>query len=208
MNNSKIEWKSLKSYEEDRIPRKITYSPEGCACKTQCCNQEKDVEVEKERILIDLLFLDLSVCTRCQGTDENLDAAVAEVSRVLESTGREVVVNRVHVLSEELARKYHFVSSPTIRVNGQDIQMDIRESLCESCGDLCGDSVDCRVWVYRGKEYTEPPKAMIMEAILREVYGSREKVEESKEYVLPENLKRFYEKMRLKEDEIHTDAVD
>lgn len=198
MNNTKIEWRNQKPAEADKTPLKIRYSPEGCDCETQCCSPQQDMEVEKERILIDLLYLDLSVCTRCQGTDENLDAAVAEVSKVLESTGTDVVVNRVHVLSEKLARKYQFVSSPTIRVNGRDIQMDIRESLCESCGDLCGDSVDCRVWAYRGREYTEPPKAMIIESILREVYGSHETGGETTEYVLPENLKRFYDKMKLK----------
>lgn len=198
MNNTKIQWRNKKPEETDKIPLRVHYSPEGCDCSPECCSTRKDTGAEKERILIDLLFLDLSVCTRCQGTDENLDAAVAEVSKVLESTGTEVVVNRVHVLSEELARRYQFVSSPTIRVNGRDIQMDIRESLCESCGDLCGDSVDCRVWVYRGREYTEPPKAMIIESILREVYGSREAGGETAEYALPENLKRFYDKMKLK----------
>lgn len=29
----------------------------------------------------------------------------------------------------------------------------------------------CRIWVYRGEEYTEAPVAMIVEAILREVFG-------------------------------------
>ncbi len=75
--------------------------------------------------------------------------------------------------------------------------MDVKESLCESCGDLCGDEVECRVWVYQGKEYTVPPKAMIMEAILKEVYGGDKGsniVEQ--EYVMPENLKQFYAAMK------------
>ena len=69
---------------------------------------------------------------------------------------------------------------------------------CESCGDLCGDNVDCRVWVYQGQEYTVPPKAMIIDAILKEVYNSNDKKEEMQEYILPENLKRFYETMKKK----------
>jgi len=109
-------------------------------------------------LVIDFLYLDLSVCTRCQGTDTSLDEALAEVSRVLEATGTEVIVNKINVNTEELAIKHRFLSSPTIRVNGHDIQMEVKESLCESCGDLCGDEVDCRVWVYQGKEYTVPPK--------------------------------------------------
>jgi len=60
--------------------------------------------------------------------------------------------------------------------------------------------VDCRVWVYQGREYTVPPKAMIIEAILKEVYGGgsseQAKQEAEQEYVIPENLKRFYAAMK------------
>jgi O-phosphoseryl-tRNA(Cys) synthetase len=174
----------------------------GCSCGSGCCDISTDTKDDKKRIVIDLLFLDLSVCTRCQGADTSLDDALADVSKVLEATGVEVLVNKVHVLSEELAKEYQFVSSPTIRVNGRDIQMEVKESLCESCGDLCGDDVDCRVWVYQGQEYTVPPKAMITEAILQEVYGSNDKKEEKQEYIIPENLKRFYETMKKKNGEI------
>ena len=31
------------------------------------------------------------------------------------------------------------------------------------------------MWVYKGKEYNVPPKAMIVDVILREVYGNTEK---------------------------------
>ena len=170
----------------------------GCCCGSDCCDTSKNTEDDKKHIVIDLLYLDLSVCTRCQGTDTSLDNALMDVSKVLEATGVEVVVNKIHVLSEELAKEYQFVSSPTIRVNGRDIQMELKESLCESCGDLCGDNVDCRVWVYQDQEYTVPPKAMITDAILKEVYSGNHKNEENQEYTIPENLKRFYEKMKKK----------
>lgn len=164
-----------------------------CSCGPSCCDVEKTTEVKKRNIIIDFLYLDLSVCTRCQGTDTSLDEALAEVSKVLEATGVEVVVNKINVTTEELAVKHRFVSSPTIRVNGRDIQMEVKESLCESCGDLCGNEVDCRVWVYQGTEYTVPPKAMIIEAILKEVYGGdRDDNIATQEYVIPENLKHFY----------------
>lgn len=152
--------------------------------------------METKKIEIDLLYLDLSVCNRCQGTDTSLDNALEDVSKVLESTGVEVVLNKVHVLNEDLARKYQFVSSPTIRVNGADIQLEVKESLCESCGELCGDTVDCRVWVYQGKEYTVPPKALITDAILRAVYGSNNQKVEQNGYIIPENLKRFYKSIK------------
>ncbi|MGB9792541.1 MAG: DUF2703 domain-containing protein, partial [Thermacetogeniaceae bacterium] len=146
-------------------------------------------------------YLDLSVCERCQGTESSLEEALDEVKRVLELTGVEVIVNKIHIDSEEKAVRYRFRSSPTIRINGKDIQLETKESLCESCGDLCGDEVDCRVWVYNGKEYNVPPKGMIVDAILREVYGSGDdspKSDERKDYELPENLKKFFTAMKKK----------
>lgn len=193
--NGGIQMKALKMEWEDK-------DAAGCSCGTDCCDTSKEKENNERSIVIDLLYLDLSVCTRCQGTDTSLDNALDDVAKVLEATGVEVVVNKVHVVSEELANEYQFVSSPTIRVNGRDIQMEVKESLCESCGDLCGDDVDCRVWVYQGQEYTVPPKAMITEAILKEVYGSDEQREAKRDYNMPENLKRFYEIMKSKDNHI------
>ena len=57
--------------------------------------------------------------------------------------------------------------------------------------------MDCRVWVYKGKEYNIPPKAMIIDAILREVYSDKQGQlndrADSKAYQLPDNLRRFFE---------------
>lgn len=200
-------YKILNLTESQESPINTLNNAGGCPCGFDCCNTSKDTEDDKGRIVIDLLYLDLSVCTRCQGTDTSLDNALMDVSKVLEATGVEVVVNKVHVLSKEQAKKYQFVSSPTIRVNGRDIQMEVKESFCESCGDLCGDNVDCRVWVYQGQEYTVPPKAMITDAILKEVYNSNNKKEKMKEYILPENLKQFYETMKKKSGVTSNNAV-
>lgn len=175
-----------------------------CSGASVCCGSIpdsliKEINLKKKQIIIDFLFLDLSVCTRWQDTDESLDQALSEISRVLEAAGNEVIVNKVNVNTEELAVAHKFVSSPTIRVNGYDIQMHVKESLCESCGDLCGDDVDCRIWVYEGQEYTVPPKAMIIESILKAVYGGYQGVPVSEQqYILPENLKRFYAAMKNK----------
>lgn len=171
---------------------------EICSCSgADCCGPIH----EKRKIVIDFLYLDLNICTRCQGTDNSLDEALNEVSKVLESTGVEVIVNKINVVSEELAIQHKFISSPTIRVNGHDIQMEVKESLCESCGYLCGDEVDCRVWTYQGQEYNVPPKAMIVEALLKEVYGNGSTNEEDKEYILPENLRHFYASMNGKQED-------
>lgn len=99
------------------------------------------------------------------------------------------------VASEEQARRLRFVSSPTIRVNGSDIAFELLESSCGSdpCTDGCGGHVDCRVWVYRGQEYTKAPVGLIVDAVLREVYAPRAPaVDGTEPYELPENLERFF----------------
>ncbi|NCC75578.1 MAG: DUF2703 domain-containing protein [Clostridia bacterium] len=151
-------------------------------------------------LVIDFLYLDLEVCTRCQGTDDTLDQAVADVSSILQSAGIEVVINKVNVNTEELAILYQFASSPTIRIDGHDIAVDVKENQCDSCGDLCGDTVDCRIWTWHGVDYTEPPKAMIIDAILKTVYGgcASPSAEALKPYEVPENLHKFYDAMKQK----------
>lgn len=142
-----------------------------CSCGSDCCGEEQ----RKKQLVVDFLYLDLSVCERCEGTENNLDEALDEVSGVLKAAGFEIVVNKINIISKELAIKHQFLSSPTIRINGNDIELEVRESSCKECGDLCGDDVDCRIWVHEGIEYNEPPKAMIINAILKEVYGGRDR---------------------------------
>lgn len=149
-----------------------------------------------DRLRIEFLFLDLTSCTRCLGADRSLESALDIVGEVLEATGVEVEVDKILVESAEQARALRFVSSPTIRVDGRDVALELRESSCgsEACTDGCGDQIACRVWVHRGREYTEPPVAMIVDAILEHVYSgpSPRARGEAQSYELPENLARFF----------------
>jgi hypothetical protein len=146
-----------------------------------------------DNLIIDFLYLDLSTCTRCRGTDRSLEAALTAAGDVLNAAGVEVEVRKVHIRSAAEARAWRFVSSPTIRINDVDIAFELRESSCgsEACVDGCGDHVDCRVWVFGGREYTEPPVELIVDAILRQVYGPTAQVED-RPYELPHNLQRFF----------------
>lgn len=167
-----------------------------CGCQSGCCGQEQ----KPKQVKVDFLYLDLSVCERCQGTESNLSEAIREVSGVLSAAGYEVVLNSVNITTQALAEKYRFVSSPTIRINDRDIALEVKESPCTECGDLCGDDVDCRVWIHEGEEYTEPPKALIVNAILKAVYGNAPGPQAPGIYVMPENLRTFFEgKSRLGE---------
>jgi hypothetical protein len=91
-----------------------------------------------QTIEVDFLYLDLTTCSRCRGSDAALDEAVEIVRPVLEMMGASIEVRKTLVETEEQARALGFVSSPTIRVNGRDIAGEPIESSCE-----CG-GVDCR----------------------------------------------------------------
>jgi hypothetical protein len=158
-------------------------------------DEEAGMLTAMRTIAIDFLYLDLDVCTRCIGTNTNLEAALSEVSQILRAAGVAVSVTKTLVQSEEQARALQFFSSPTIRLNGKDIALEFRESRCESCESCtCNGTVNCRVWVFQGREYTEAPKAMIIDAILREVYASQlVSVPAGVPFGdVPENLKRFF----------------
>lgn len=150
----------------------------------------------RRKIDIDFLFLDLKTCTRCVGTDQNLEKALTAVEQVLHFSGVEVNLNKLLIDSPAKAAAHSFVTSPTIRVNGRDIALETRESKCDSCTDLCGcaEGTNCRVWLYRGQEYTEAPVAMIVEAIFQEVLQTPQPATQTTFVYedVPENLKRFF----------------
>jgi hypothetical protein len=149
----------------------------------------------RKKVEIDFMFIDLDTCTRCKGTDENLETALGTVRGILETAGVEVMVRKTLVETEDQARQLGFVSSPTIRVDGKDIALEPRESSCATCAETCGceGEIDCRVWLYQGKEYDAAPVPMIVDAILAAVYGTKEEMPEPEESkAVPENLQRFF----------------
>lgn len=154
------------------------------------------VETAEPRVIeIELLALDLTRCTRCVGTRDNIERAIEAVSAVLEVTGAQVNVKQLVIESEEQAREVRFVSSPTIRIDGKEIAFESLESQCDSCTELCGcdEGTSCRVWRYQGKEFTEAPVGLIVEALLREIGGGdRTGGDTADAAELPENLRRFF----------------
>lgn len=164
-------------------------------------NAQETLE-QKKKIMIDFLYLDLSICQRCQGTETNMDAALEDVAKILDTQGYEIEMKRIHVNSREIATRYEFVSSPTIRVNGQDIDLSQKESLCQDCGDLCGDTVDCRVWVYKNEEFTTPPKEMIIDAILKAAESKLLQFPMGAGYELPQNLKVYFDSLDRQQDKL------
>jgi len=96
-------------------------------------------------IEIELLALDLTSCTRCVGTLENIERAIDTVRPVLEVTGAQVNVRRLVIESEEQARQYRFVTSPTVRINGKDIAFSRPLKASATLARTCADATKARI---------------------------------------------------------------
>jgi hypothetical protein len=145
-------------------------------------------------LTIELLALDLSTCGRCTGTSANLDEALGLASARLREAGIATQVRRTIVASEEQAVRLRFLSSPTIRVDGRDVALELRESDCGDCADLCGSDggVGCRVWVWEGREYVEAPVPLLVDAVLEAATKPAAPAAPTGPFRLPENLHGFF----------------
>ncbi|MGN1015019.1 MAG: DUF2703 domain-containing protein [Butyricicoccus sp.] len=160
-----------------------------CGCG---CGYTADAEMDAgKKLRIEYLYLDLNTCDRCIGTDAVLDNVIEVLRPALELAGYEVDYQKREMTTAQLAKQYHFLSSPTILVNGHDILGDVRESNCGCCGEIAGVDVNCRVFEYEGKSYEVPTKEMLANAILKSL--NAQSACSCDTYELPENLKRFYE---------------
>lgn len=150
---------------------------------------------QSQTLDIKLLAVDLDTCTRCVGSLTNIQQAIELLQEILAATGVSVSVSQILIESEEQARQHQFVTSPTIRINDADIALETLESHCDSCTDLagCDRGVACRVWHYRGEEYTEAPVGAIVDAILGAIYRERDALTSPSTYTgVSDNLKPFF----------------
>lgn len=150
-------------------------------------------ETSEKKVLVEYLYLDLHTCERCIGTDGVLDEVVMTLTPSIRLAGYEIEYNKIEMKTAEIAVKHRFLSSPTIRVNGQDICGPVKENSCGCCSEISGSDVDCRVFEYKGETYEVPPKAMLAEAILTSVFGQTGSGCSCGGYELPENLRDFFE---------------
>ena len=171
--------------------------------KSSCCasgvqDEKAQVAVVRRTLEVEFLYLDRMICERCKGTETVIKEAVEEAQRILGPTGVEVSLKMTHVQTEEQAIALGFVSSPTMRIMGRDATVDVKENECKGCGDLGGCDITCRVWTWQGKEFSVPPKAMLLDAILRDAYlhPSDGRFLPKPLETLPENLKKFFQGVR------------
>ena len=154
----------------------------SCGCK----------ETSGKKVIVEYLYLDIDTCDRCIGTDTVLDEVMMILTPAFHLAGYEVVYNKTKMETAEIAIKHHFISSPTIRINGNDVCQSVSESSCGCCSDISGTDVDCRVFEYNGENYEVPPKEMLADAILKAVFVQDEGGCSYGNYELPDNLKQFF----------------
>ena len=160
---------------------------------SQKTNKKENKKMEnKKTVKIELMYLDTTVCERCQGTEQNFDKAVTKAKTALQKDGYQIETAKIHIDSLETAKKYQFYSSPTVRVNEIDILGEIKENNCESCGSLCNSVIDCRTFTYKGKNYDAAPADMIYDAIIATVKSGKP-AGKAKAYKVPANLIQFFE---------------
>lgn len=172
-----------------------------CGTSTQHAGAEASVrETPRRRLNIELLVIDLETCARCVPTGERLRAAIRLLAPAAEALGIGLTYRETVVQTAEEAKARALLSSPTIRINGRDIAQDIRESECESCGDLTdnGVGVDCREWHYRGQVYSAAPLPFLVETLMDAMLGLDDAplVATVPLNELPENLQRFFDNKR------------
>lgn len=87
----------------------------------------------------------------------SLEPALNILNQILEEEEVETQITRINVDSEELVKKHRFLGSPSIQINGQDIEIASRSS-----NDF---GQKCRIYDNNGVLSGVPPKSMIKRAI-------------------------------------------
>jgi len=162
--------------------------PECCLDPATCCPSPRS----QRTITIEVFYLDSDVCDRCRNTLTALDDAVTLMKPVIRALGCTLTIHRVHITSLSLAQQHRFLGSPTVRVNGRDVNENLAEDSCLACGSLCGDSVTCRIFTYQGQTTQILPLGLMIEAMMRALLSPTSH-QDNTPYEVPENLTCFFQ---------------
>jgi len=100
----------------------------------------------------------------------NRQSAVARVQEVLREENISAELLEASVSQESTARELHFPASPTIRVNGLDVEPEVRTS--REYG------IRCRTYVVNGRRVGLPSRELLRQAICEARSGSSTKAPE------------------------------
>jgi len=87
---------------------------------------------------------------------------VETIEEILKEYKIQALVRKVRVATQEEAERLRFPGSPTVRINGVDIDPAVKETR---------GVIGCRVYTYGGRIYEHPPRDMILKALKRLVKG-------------------------------------
>lgn len=99
--------------------------------------------------LVEILYTD--ECPFWKRTAELVEEVNTELST-------EATIKKVKIANEQDARKLRFPGSPTVRINGVDIDSEASETK---------GFIGCRIYRYKNRVYESPPKEMIKNAFKR-----------------------------------------
>ncbi len=117
---------------------------------------------------IELLYI--LDCPWCLKTKKLIKESLSELR--LKADIKEILID-----SDEKAKKHNFAGSPTVRIDGKDIQEEVSKGQCLPCEELAESTKEttkfvkqecrcgCRIYLFKGKQYPYPPKELIKEAI-------------------------------------------
>lgn len=143
----------------------------------------KDVTQMNQPALVEILALQYDFCARCNATLDSLQ-------KILSSSSSQWKLQVHQVASREDALKWRLKSSPTLRVNGNDLPLPLSESACGDCsqGDV---SVVCRSWIWNNQEHAVPPQEML-ESLLAQAAQLPPAKSPNEPFQLPDNLERYF----------------
>lgn len=84
--------------------------------------------------------------------------ALKSIEEIVNSLKTEVTIKKIRVAGEKDAKNLKFPGSPTVRINGVDIDPTARET---------AGYIGCRIYMHKGRTFEYPPKDMIRSAFER-----------------------------------------
>jgi glutaredoxin len=119
-------------------------------------------------------------CESSVRTEKVLESVVDELRHAFKIAGYDLEYHKVLIETAEMATAYRFLSSPTIRVNGRDIWNSAKAKICGCCEDIDGT----------------PLAEIIAEEIIKWALVPKLPSFLLNEYVLPDDLKKFFDGKR------------
>lgn len=102
-----------------------------------------------ENNIVEILYTD--ACPFWKETLKTINKVEKELNITL-------TVKKTKITTDEEAKRHKFPGSPTVRINGVDIDPAAKETV---------GYIGCRIYMYEGRTYEYPPKKMIKTAIKR-----------------------------------------